>query len=316
MPKHHRPRKGSLAFWPRRRASKPRAQVKNWAQIEEPKPVGFVAYKVGMALAIIIDNRANSPTANEKISLPITILEAPPLKLVGAVGYVKTPYGLKTKTTFLSAELPKELARLISMPKKIKVKLDDLKTAGEIRALLATQPKLAGFGRKKPELVEIPIGNNLESQFDFIKNNLGREIRVEEVLKAGNQIDVHSITKGKGIQGPVKRFGLAIRQHKAEKTKRGPGSLGPWTGAKTWRSPHMGQQGYQQRTEYNKWLIKIDKPINPIAGWRRYGLVRSSSLVVKGSIAGPPKRTIIISKAIRPNKKTPPIPPQIVEICL
>ena len=49
-------------------------------------------------------------------------------------------------------------------------------------------------------------------------------------MKDGDQLDFHCVTKGKGYQGPVKRFGIQIRARKAEKTKRGPGSLGSWKG--------------------------------------------------------------------------------------
>ena len=60
---------------------------------------------------------------------------------------------------------------------------------------------------------------------------LGKEIKVEDVFESGVSVDVHGITKGKGFQGTVKRFGVPIRQHKAEKTKRGIGThLGILTG--------------------------------------------------------------------------------------
>jgi len=43
-------------------------------------------------------------------------------------------------------------------------------------------------------------------------------------------VDSKTFTKGKGFQGPVKRFGISLRSHKSEKVIRGPGSLGPWKG--------------------------------------------------------------------------------------
>ena len=84
------------------------------------------------------------------------------------------------------------------------------------------------------------IGGSIEEKFKFAKENLGKEILILDVFKQGDQIDVHSITKGKGFQGPVKRFGITIRTHKSEKAKRNPGSLGPWYGHAhfMWKVPH------------------------------------------------------------------------------
>ena len=48
MVRHHQPRKGSVAFSPRKRAAKETPRVKSWPQIDEPKLLGLAGYKVGM----------------------------------------------------------------------------------------------------------------------------------------------------------------------------------------------------------------------------------------------------------------------------
>ena len=129
------------------------------------------------------------------------------------------------------------------------------------------------------------------------------EIKVSEVLKENQYVDIHSITKGKGIQGPVKRFGVSLKQHKSEKGIRRVGSLGNRY-AKTWRVAHPGQTGFFKRTEYNKLIFKIanDREINPGAGFHKYGIIKNDYVMVKGSVGGPQKRVIIMTEPIRDKK--------------
>ena len=60
----------------------------------------------------------------------------------------------------------------------------------------------------------------------FIKENLTKEISIKDIFSEGI-VDIRGVTKGKGNQGPMKRFGLTLRSHKSEKGRRGPGSGRP-----------------------------------------------------------------------------------------
>ena len=80
MPTTRKPRKGSMQFWPRKRAKKQTARVRSWASSKEIKPLGFAGYKAGMTHAIVIDNRQKSLTKGEKISTPVTVIECPVIK--------------------------------------------------------------------------------------------------------------------------------------------------------------------------------------------------------------------------------------------
>ena len=116
------------------------------------------------------------------------------------------------------------------------------------------------------------------------------------------------MTKGKGTQGPVKRFGLKLRFHKSEKGVRGPGSLGPWHPARvTFKAPISGQLGLFSRIDSNLKLLSSgnvsEKDINPNQGFKNYGKIKSSYLIVKGSVSGPPKRQLLITPAFRPSKE-------------
>ena len=174
--------------------------------------------------------------------------------------------------------------------------------------MVYTQPKLTGIGKKKPEVFEIWLGGKKEEKLRIAKEKLGKEIAVNEVLLEGQQIDIHAVSKGKGFQGPVKRFGVSLRQHKSEKVKRGPGSLGPWIaqGHVMYRVAHAGKMGYHLRTEYNKQILKIandTKDINRNGGFLHYGNIKNQYILVKGSVIGPAKRLLRLALAMRPNKK-------------
>jgi len=316
MPTIRKPRSGSLQFWPRKRAKRHYARVRSWAKTKETKLLGFAGYKVGMLHAIITDNKKTSMTKGQGIFCPLTIIECPPLKTASIRFYKKTIYGSKLVSEIFAENLDKELERKITLPKKIKNKIEDIKDFDDVTILVHTQPKLTGIGKKKPELFEIAIGGYKEEKINFAKENLGKEINVKDVLTEGQQLDIHSVTKGKGFQGAVKRFGIGLKNHKSEKGRRTPGSLGGWKGQAhfMWRVAHAGQTGHHLRTEHNKWLIKIgDKveDVNRNGGLHGYGIVKSQYILIKGSIAGPKKRLIRFNYSIRVNRKIPNEAPAI-----
>lgn len=315
MPKRNAPRKGTLQFWPRRRAKKELARVRCWARTKEAKPLGFIGYKAGMVHVLAIDNRPKSLTKDEEISLPATVIECPAMKVAGINFYQNDYNGLMLRSTILSPNLDKELEKKIDLPKNIKKKIEDVKEFDEIRLLVYTQPKLISSLGKKPKLGEIALGGNKEEQLKYAQEKLGKEITVEEVFKEGNTVDVHGVTTGKGFQGPVKRHGVELRGHKSEKVRRG-NIRGPWHphGNKMWTAPHSGKMGYNLRTELNKWLLKIGKKeeeVSPKGGFNRYGLVKNDFILLKGSVFGPKKRVITLTQPIRPNEKIPKEAPQI-----
>jgi len=307
MPTTRKPRKGSMQFWPRKRAKKQTARVRSWASSKEIKPLGFAGYKAGMTHAIVIDNRQKSLTKGEKISTPVTVIECPVIKVAAIRFYKKDYKGLRAISEVFSEKLDKELSKKISTPKKIKSKIEDIKDYDDVRLLAYTQPKTTGIGKKKPELFEIAMGGSKEDKLNYAKEKLGNEIKIEEIFKEGDQVDIHSITKGKGFQGAVKRFGIGLKHHKSEKGRRAPGTLGGWKaqGHFMYRVAHAGQTGYHLRTEYNKQILKIsNKPeeIKIKGGFLHYGFVKNPFILLKGSIPGPAKRLIRLNIATRPNK--------------
>lgn len=315
MPTIRKPRAGSLQFWPRKRAKREYAKVGSWAETKDAKPLGFAGYKVGMTHTIITDNRSHSDTKGKDLFLPVTVIECPPLKTASLRFYKQTKYGKKVVGEVFADNLDKEFSRKTLKPKKSK-KIEDIKDFDDLVLVVYTQPKLTGIGKKKPELFELAVGGEKEDKVAFAKEKLGKDITIKEVLKEGQQLDVHAVTKGKGFQGPVKRFGISLTSHKSEKNRRTPGSLGPWKGMGkiAWTVARAGKMGFHTRTEYNKWLLKIGEKgeeVNTKGGFLHYGDVKNTYIMIKGSVAGPVKRLIRFNDATRSSKRIPNEAPSI-----
>ncbi len=320
MSKMTKPRAGSLAFSPRVRARRPYARITSWPDSNEVKPLAFAGYKAGMTHILAIDKYKNSPTYEQKVAIPVTILEVPPLTVFGIRAYTKTAYGKKVLTEVWSDNLDKNLVKKIkTKPKSKKSKievLDDLvDQIAEIRLLVHTNPPF----KKKPEVFEIKVGGDPKSSLEYAKERLGKEITIEDVFKEGDWVDVIAVTKGKGVQGPVYRWGIKIQYRKAHGFRRHVGALGPWHPTKTmWRVPQAGQTGYHIRTEINKMILRIGKDgkdVTPVGGIPHYGIVRNSYVLVRGSVPGPKKRLVLMRQAMRPPTKQVPVP-ELIKVSL
>ncbi len=316
-----RPRKGTLQFWPRKRAARAYPRIRNQVVPSENVLSGFAGYKAGMTHLMLVDNRPDAMTKGEVIAVPVTVIECPPIKVASIRLYTNSPNGLRLlKESF--GKVDKALGRKIVLPKKElpAVSLPELSTISDVRVNAYTQPWLTGIGKRKPEFFELVVGGkSIEDRIKFAQDILGKEVAVKDVLKEGQQADVFGVTVGKGFQGPVKRFGLSLRQHKAEKTKRGPGSLGGWSSPRMWTVAHAGQMGFQNRPERNKWIVKLsEKPdeFGMSGGIIHYGRLRSHFIIVKGSVQGEPKRLLRIVPSRKPSSRLPLQAPAIEQVSL
>lgn len=319
MSKGYRSRHGSLAFHPRKRAKRIYPSVKVFLPGEKPCLAGFAGYKAGMTTVIATDNYDKSPSYGQQITIPCTVLECPSLVLFGLRAYKKTPYGLIAFSEIYAEKLDKNLERAVNIPKKKKDSLKKIESGladvSEIRGLLHTVPAKIGL-KKTPEVFEMPILGKVQDAWNWGKERLGKEVKISEFFRDGDFINIVAITKGKGTQGPVKRFGIKIQIRKCKRHRRHPGTIGQWNPSKTmWTVPMAGQMGFQQRTEQNKRILKIGsgKEITR-RPFQNYGIVADDCVLIKGSVAGPANRLIMIRKAIREQRKIPV--PSIVKVGL
>ncbi|HOO52680.1 MAG TPA: 50S ribosomal protein L3 [Methanothrix sp.] len=318
----HRPRRGSLAFSPRKRAKSQVPRTRYWAAGEEKARMdGFAGYKAGMTHLIMIDDKPNSLTEGMEVSVPVTILETPPLSIAALRVYEKYNGGVRAAGEAWSEKLDPYLARSITVPKnKRGTPLDDIGAQidkmTELRLIAYTNPKLlTGVPKKNPDLMEIQVnGSNIADQFELAKGLLGSSVPISSVFGTGSIIDVTAITKGKGTQGPVKRWGINLqkRKHSRGGKRRHIGNLGPWNPHHVrWTVPLLGQMGYHQRTEYNKRVLAMGSDggeITPEGGFPGYGIVRGEYAIISGSVPGPTKRLVRMRNAVRPKDGTAKMP--------
>jgi large subunit ribosomal protein L3 len=302
MPQRNRPRKGSKAFYPRKRARRIYPRTTSWPDSKEIRPLGFAGYKAGMSHAIMIDNNPNSTTKGQQISRSITVLDCPPISVLGFRCYTNN----KSSFDAFSEKMDKNLSRKLKFPKKTKTVDEQLtkipKNISKISLICNTRPTF----KKKPEVFEISLGGSVDDQLQYAKEVLGKDIKVSDVFKEGDLVDVSAVTKGKGWEGPVKRFGIKTHGRKAQQMARHTGSLGQCEPGKVrWTVPQAGQTGYQTRTELNKRILKISNNFSVNGGFLNYGNILGDYIFLDGSVPGPKKRLIRLRQAIRPKKIHP-----------
>jgi len=327
--KKHAPRHGSLAYLPRKRALQIKGRVRHWLDNSENiNFLGFAGFKAGMSHITYIQDQRNSPYYGKELMKPVTVIEVPPLILIGIRIYNKDEYGKYISGEIFTDDFNNFLARKINIPntegynlKKIKKEiLANLNETSEIRGIFQTQPYKTSLPRKKPDIIEIKV-NSLkkpEEEFNFALENIGKEIRARDVLEEGELVDVIGVTKGKGFQGPVKRFGVKILTRKNSKIRRAVACIGHWRPSRVlYTVPRAGQLGFHQRTEYHKRIMLIgenEEEINPKGGFIRYGKIQGDYLLMLGSIPGSKKRLIRIRKTIKPLRSFIVQPPEITFI--
>jgi len=328
MPQSNRPRKGSLGFGPRERAASETPRFNSWPDDDgQPGLQGFAGYKAGMTHVVQINDEPDSPREGMEETVPVTVVETPPMRAVALRAYESTPYGLRPLTEVWTDEFHGELDRALDLPEshdadateaQIRETLDagDL---GDVRLITHTVPEaVPGVPKKEPDVMETRVGggtlsDRLDYGIDLVDE--GGEHSMTDVFRAGEYADIAAVTTGKGTQGPVKRWGVQKRKgkHARQGWRRRIGNLGPWNPSRVRSTvPQQGQTGYHQRTELNKRLLDIGEGDEPTVdgGFVNYGEVDGPYTLVKGSVPGPDERVVRLRPAVRPNDQ-PRLDPEL-----
>ncbi|XP_954213.1 60S ribosomal protein l3, putative [Theileria annulata] len=185
--KFERPRSGSLGFLPKKRSRTHRAKIRSFPKDDITKPphlTAFIGYKAGMTHVVTEVDRPGSKLHKKEIVEAVTIVETPPMIVVGLVGYVETPRGLKVLGTVWAGHLSDELRRrfyknwykskkkaFTKYAKKyvetngMELELKRLKNYSTvIRALLHTQPSKTSLSLRKAHLLEVQINGGTIDQ--------------------------------------------------------------------------------------------------------------------------------------------------------
>ncbi len=311
MPKAHSPRKGSLAFRPRKRAETLNSRIRNWPEYTKPSLLGFVGYKAGMVHFLYLEDSQNSPNKGKEVASAGTVIEVPPVHAFAIRVYKDTPVGKRVIGDFMPSAEEDPVVKKAGLKGKPLSELDKVaEEISDLRVLVLTNPGLTTIGKKKQEVVELGVGGkDVKEKLEFAKSIIGKDVNVEDVFEPGTYIDVIGVTKGKGWQGVIKRFGIAKQRRKATGRYRHLGNLGAWHPAVVeYTVAQAGQMGFHKRTILNNLLVQIGdaKDLNQKGGLLHYGEVRTKYVIVKGSIPGPKKRLIKLRRALRrPEDKRP-----------
>ena len=306
------PRRGSIGYLPRGRAKSMEARIRAWPEIssEEPKLLAHAGFKAGCVQIVSIDDREKTPNAGKQLVSLGTVLVTPPILVVGVRGYSKDPNGLHAEFDVYAEDIPKQVSKHITLKNKEKA-LENaekiLNRIKEIFAIVTISPNTVGLEQKKPYIFEAAVkGGDVQKQFTFVKDLLGKEVKINQVFETGSGVDVAAITKGKGWQGVITRMGVKRKQHKSRKSVREVGSLGPISPQNVmYTVPRAGQMGFHQRVEYNKRIMIMsnsdseDFKINPKGGFKHFGLVKGDYVILKGSVPGTYRRLIKLRSQIR-----------------
>ena len=156
------------------------------------------------------------------------------------------------------------------------------------------------------------VGGDNASKLEWAEERLGGSISLDDVYEPGQEIDVVGVTKGKGWQGSIKRWGIKLLSHKNSKRRRQGGNMGDF-GTRYVRKTirQAGQVGYHNRTELNKRILRISNPeesdITPAGGFLNYGEVTNPYMIIQGSLPGPSKRMLRFRDAIRSRPAKPEV---------
>lgn len=108
------PRHGHMGFTPKKRAKKMRRRIKAYPKDEQAKEIhltGFMGFKAGMTHVVREVEKPGSKVHKKEVVDPVTIVECPPLVIVGITGYIETPKGLRKLQTIWAEHLSEECKR-------------------------------------------------------------------------------------------------------------------------------------------------------------------------------------------------------------
>merc|ERR1712054_275152 len=345
--KFERPRHGSLGFLPKKRCTKSKGKIKSFPLDQpEAKPhlTAFMGYKAGCTHITRDVDKPGSKAHKKEVVEAVTIIEAPPIVVVGMVGYLETPRGLKSLCTVWAQHLSNECKRRFyknwgacknkkAFSKYVKKYEEGTGIDKEVeriqkyctilRVLCHTQISKMNFRQKKAHICEIQVnGGSMADKIAFAKDLFEKKVAIDEVFEQNEMIDTIAITKGKGFEGVVTRWGVTKLPRKTHKGLRKVACIGSWHPSRVKYSvARAGQNGYHHRTELNKKVYRIAKGvrgaddtivqnnattefdltvkgITPLGGFPHFGEVNEDYVMIKGACPGVKRRLVTMRKSL------------------
>merc|ERR1712045_860722 len=283
------PRHGSLGFLPKKRAARHRGKVKSFPKDDPKKPVhltAFLGYKAGMTHVVREVDRPGSKVNKKEVVEAVTIIETPPVVVVGVVGYIETPRGLRTFKTVWAEHLSEECRRRFYKnwyrskkkaftraskkwqedgAKEIEKDFAKMKKYCKvIRVIVHTQMKLLKKRQKKAHIMEVQVnGGSVPQKVDWARDMLEKQVNVGSVFSQDELIDIIVVTKGKGFKGVTSRWHTKKLPRKTHKGLRKVACIGAWHPSRIqYTVARAGQKGYHHRTEINKKIYRMGQGVH------------------------------------------------------
>merc|ERR1712098_505840 len=283
------PRHGSLGFLPRKRSSRHRGKVKAFPKDDPSKPchlTAFISYKAGMTHVVREVDRPGSKVNKKEVVDAVTILETPPMIVIGCIGYIETPRGLRTFKTVWAEHLSEECRRRFYKnwykskkkaftraskkwqedgAKEIEKDFAKMKKYCKvIRVIVHTQMKLLKKRQRKAHIMEVQVnGGSVPQKVDWARDMLEKQVNVGSVFSQDELIDVIGVTKGKGYKGVTSRWHTKKLPRKTHKGLRKVACIGAWHPARVGFSvARAGQCGFHHRIERNKKIYRIGRGVH------------------------------------------------------
>eukprot|EP00008_Paramoeba_atlantica_P013099 CAMPEP_0201475728 /NCGR_PEP_ID=MMETSP0151_2-20130828/1092_1 /ASSEMBLY_ACC=CAM_ASM_000257 /TAXON_ID=200890 /ORGANISM="Paramoeba atlantica, Strain 621/1 / CCAP 1560/9" /LENGTH=398 /DNA_ID=CAMNT_0047855893 /DNA_START=63 /DNA_END=1259 /DNA_ORIENTATION=- len=347
--KFEHPRHGHLGFLPKKRCRHIRGRIRSFPRdnaAAAPHLTAFMGFKAGMTHIVRDMDRPGSKMNKKEVVEAVTIVETPPMMVVGFVGYRETPNGLRCVGSIWAQHLSDECRRRFyrnwrSSKKRafskysLKLATQEGKGAAEkkegkilesatvLRVIAHTQMRKLGnphVGQRKAFITEIQVnGGEIADKVAYAKGLLEREVHVGSVFQQSECTDICSVTRGHGFEGVIQRWGVTRLPRKTHRGLRKVACIGSWHPERvSFTVARAGQHGFHHRTELNKKIYLMgqslaenphtakteyditEKSITPMGGFPKYGTVRNEFLMLKGSIAGPVRRSVTLRRPIAP----------------
>lgn len=201
--------------------------------------------------------------------------------VVGLVGYIETPRGLRSLTTVWAEHLSDDLKRrfyknwykskkkaFTKYAKKhseasgssITRELERIKKyCTVVRVLAHTQIRKTPLKQKKAHLMEVQInGGSVAEKVEFASGLFEKPVEVASIFEQDEMIDVIAVTKGKGFSGVTSRWGTKKLPRKTHKGLRKVACIGAWHPSHVqWTVARAGQDGYHHRTSCNHKVYRV-----------------------------------------------------------
>jgi large subunit ribosomal protein L3e len=244
----------------------------------------FIGYKAGMTHIVREVDKPGSKVNKKEVVEAVTILETPPMQIVGVVGYIETPKGLRVFKTVFAEHLSEEVKRRFyknwykskkkaftkyakkwqdpAGKREIEKDLAKIKKyCTVVRVLAHTQMKLMHRRQKKAHLMEIQVnGGTVPQKVDWARSKFEATVEVSTIFNVDEMIDVIGVTKGKGYKGVTSRWHCKKLPRKTHKGLRKVACIGAWHPSRVqFTVARAGQKGYHHRTEINKKIYRIGK---------------------------------------------------------